>query len=294
MTVIQWNGSKCSLFEKIRAGQVIRAIRDERGGKPEALVFDENDTDPDMKLFWDGLGGKGRIKTAQEGGSDSDAAAQLQDIVKLFRLSDKSGSMKFTLEKKGDLSKRDLDTNDTFILDNGAEIFVWIGKKASADEKKLGMQYAQRYLADYGRPAYLPISRVLEGSENELFNLNFGGGMLTRDIDFNAPESGGRAPCCPHHPTGSCSTPAAAASSGGGSLPAYAAGGAAGAGSSASAGASGGLPSYATGGSKVSTVASLTQRFGGKNAVKGQNVESRELEDAAKQVFSVFKNKFKF
>merc|ERR1712110_1190997 len=109
------------------------------------------------------------------------------------------------------------------------------------------------------------------GSENELFNLNFGGGMLTRDIDFNAPESGGRAPCCPHHPTGSCSTPAAAASSGGGSL-----------------------PSYATGGSKVSTVASLTQRFGGKNAVKGQNVESRELEDAAKQVFSVFKNKFKF
>jgi len=294
MTVIQWNGSSCSLFEKVRAGQVVRAIRDERGGKPEALIFDENDNDPSMNQFWDGLGGKGRIKTAAEGGSDKDAAAQLQDLVKLFRLSDKSGSMKFTLEKSGDLSKRDLDTNDTFILDNGAEIFVWIGKKASANEKKLGMQYAQRYLSDYGRPAYLPISRVLEGSENELFNLNFGGGMLTRDIDFNAPESGGRAPCCPHHPTGSHS--AAPASSGGSSLPAYAAGGAAtgAVAGGAAAGASSGLPAYAAGGSRVSAVSSLTQRFGGKNAVKGQSHEARELEDAAKQVFSVFKNKFKF
>ena len=30
-----------------------------------------------------------------------------------------------------------------------------------------GMQYAQQYLVDHNRPAYLPISRVLEGGENQ-------------------------------------------------------------------------------------------------------------------------------
>merc|ERR1712137_1040016 len=106
----------------------------------------------------------------------------------------------FTLEKTGNLSESDLDSNDAFILDNGAEIFAWIGKKASKDERKLAMQYAQKYLQDNNRPAYLPISRVMEGGENAVFDLNFGGGELTRDLDFSADA--GPPPCCPHYPEG--------------------------------------------------------------------------------------------
>ena len=53
-----------------------------------------------------------------------------------------------------------------FIVDNGAEIFVWIGKNASGVERKKGMQYAQQYMAEHGKPNYLPISRVLEGGEH--------------------------------------------------------------------------------------------------------------------------------
>merc|ERR1712137_1450852 len=104
--------------------------------------------------------------------------------------------MKFTLEKTGNLSKSDLDTNDAFILDNGSEIFVWIGKKASADERRLAMQYAQKYLQDNNRPAFLPISRVIEGGEK------------TRDLNFNsadAPPS-----CCPHYPEGAAGAAAKA------------------------------------------------------------------------------------
>lgn len=150
----------------MRAGEVVRAMKDERGGKPEAYIYTEGDSDAGLNKFWDALGGKGSIKSAKEGGDDAQAAAAATAQVKLFRLSDKKGGMKFTLEKTGDISKRDLDTNDAFILDNGAEIFAWVGKKASKDERKLAMQYAQQYLQSENRPATMPISRVVEGGEN--------------------------------------------------------------------------------------------------------------------------------
>lgn len=195
MEIIQWNGSGASLFEKMRAGEVVRALRDERGAKPEAYIYDEGDSDAGLDKFWDALGGKGKIKSAKQGGSDADAAAQAQEQVKLYRLSDKKKEMKFTLEKTGSLSKRDLDSNDAFVLDNGSEIFVWIGKNASQAERSQGMRYAQKYLAENNRPAYLPISRVMEGTDSAVFDLNFGGGELSRDL-FSADS--GPPPCCPH------------------------------------------------------------------------------------------------
>src|SRR3990167_10702993 len=180
------NGKQSSLVEKMRGGNIVRAIKEERGGRPEAYIFEEGDKDAGIKTFWDALGGvPKKIKSAKEGGDDNDAAREAAQAVKLFRLSDKGGTLNFTLEKTGDVKKTDLDSNDAFILDNGAEVFVWIGKRASRDEKKFvrlippivtrlctntiflqGMQYAERYLKDNGRPPYTPISRVIEGGEN--------------------------------------------------------------------------------------------------------------------------------
>jgi len=199
MTLIQWNGKQASLFEKMRAGQVVRAIKDERGGNPEAYIYEEGDKGLDA--FWAALGGQpASIKNAREGGDDGQSAQAAVAQVKLYRLSDAKGTMAFTLEKSGDISKQDLDSKDAFILDNGSEVFVWIGKQSSPQERKLGMQYAEQYLQQNGRPPFTPISRVIEGGENAVFDLNFSGGELSRDLDFDAIESGGKAPCCPHYP----------------------------------------------------------------------------------------------
>ena len=131
------NGKQSSLVEKMRGGNIVRAIKEERGGRPEAYIFEEGDKDAGIKTFWDALGGvPKKIKSAKEGGDDNDAAREAAQAVKLFRLSDKGGTLNFTLEKTGDVKKTDLDSNDAFILDNGAEVFVWIGKRASRDEKK--------------------------------------------------------------------------------------------------------------------------------------------------------------
>lgn len=60
-----------------------------------------------------------------------------------------------------------------FIFDTVGEVYVWIGKGASAGEKSKGLSIAQNYLTKAGKPAWTPISRILEGGENETFEANF-------------------------------------------------------------------------------------------------------------------------
>jgi len=67
------------------------------------------------------------------------------------------------------VSRRALDGNDVFVYDTGAEIFVWVGKAASSSERSQGLRLATEYLANTGRPPFLPISVVPEGAENEYF-----------------------------------------------------------------------------------------------------------------------------
>jgi len=174
MNIYQWNGGKAGPSEKMKGAQLSRALDDERKGLPKVHVFEEAHTGADQQPFWELLGGRpSSIKTAEEGGSDLDAEKGT-GTKKLFRLSDATGSMKFEQVGEGAAVKKSLlDSNDVFILDTGAEVFAWIGKKSSDEEKKKAMGFAQTYLGNFNRPAYLPISRILEGGENEVFEASF-------------------------------------------------------------------------------------------------------------------------
>jgi len=166
----QWNGKKSGIFEKNKGAMLTRAISDERGGRAKVHVVEEGTEDED---FWKILGGKpDKIKTAEEGGSDEEA--EKNQTKKLFHLSDATGSMVFKEVGSGPSIKySSLLTDDVFIYDVGAEVFVWIGKGASVDEKKKAMQYAQDYLKKNARPLFLPITRILEGAENGVFKAHF-------------------------------------------------------------------------------------------------------------------------
>lgn len=166
MNIYQFNGTGAGAMEKAKAAELSRAIDDERKGLPEVHVFEENDTDDTAQTFWGKLGGKTAIKTAEEGGCDDEASKVPK---RLFRVSDASGKMEFTEEKN--VSKASLDTNDAFVFDAGFKVFVWVGKGATKEEKAKGLSFATQYLADNARPKTLPISRVLEGGENEEFNV---------------------------------------------------------------------------------------------------------------------------
>jgi gelsolin len=164
LKIYQWNGSKAGVTEKSKATILSRALDDERGGKPQVIVLEDGDKDKD---FWGPLGGY--EKPALEAGPDDEITGDK----KLFRLSDHSGKMEFKEIAHGKVAKSLLDSNDAFVLDAGSEVFVWIGKKASAEERKQGLGYAQTYLKNSGRPAWTPISCILEGAENEYFKASF-------------------------------------------------------------------------------------------------------------------------
>ena len=94
----------------------------------------------------------------------------------LYRLSDASGDVVF--EKVEPVSESSLHTDDAFLLDYSLAkerpaIFVWIGKGASLHERRLVVQYAQRFLNEHkaeGRVrAGIPIIKMVEGNESDDF-----------------------------------------------------------------------------------------------------------------------------
>jgi gelsolin len=174
LKLYQFNGRKSGPQEKMKGAQTSRAISDERKGLPQIFVIEEGEKGSDSKEFWTAMGGEAAIKTAEEGGSDDDAENEGNKVRKLFRLSDASGTMTFSEVGSGSNIKRNqLDSSDVFIFDDGAEVFAWIGKKSSVEEKKKALSFAQDYLTKYNRPMWLPICRILEGAENETFENQF-------------------------------------------------------------------------------------------------------------------------
>lgn len=168
----QMNGSKSSGGERMKAAQLARAIDDERKGLAEIHVATDGDGDDDFwPVFWEALGGEGEI--SEDSGCDIEASKEADLLKKLFRLKEEGGKFEFNLVAEGKFKKDMLDSDDVFILDQGQEVFVWAGKTSNKQERKWGIQYAQRYLGDYNRPKALPISRILEGGENEVFETSF-------------------------------------------------------------------------------------------------------------------------
>jgi len=164
LKIIQWNGSKSNGAERNKAAQLARAIDDERKGLAHVEVLSEGENAPE---FWAALGGQGAVAAE----STSHTLKAHEPV--LNRLSDASGQLTFTEVARGKLNKSHLASDDTFILDTGSEIFAWIGRGASVNERKLAIQYAQQYLNSHGLPPQTTISRILEGGENEIFEHAF-------------------------------------------------------------------------------------------------------------------------
>jgi hypothetical protein len=169
----QMNGAKSSNGERIKAAQLVQAIRDEREGRAKVHVAEQGDGDKDFwPTFWQAFGGEGPI--SDESGSDSQATVQSEHTRRLMRLQEQGdGVFHFAEVATGHFDKGALDSNDVFIVDAGQEVFVWIGKGSSPRERRNGIQYAQKYLVDFNRPKALPIHRILEGGENEVFETLF-------------------------------------------------------------------------------------------------------------------------
>jgi len=165
LEVFQWNGAKCDPCEKMHATKLMADLHSERNGKiSKPVIMDEGQEDP---KFWSLLGGKTSVSAHVHKSNK-----QKRDK-SVHKLSDSSGKLTFSQISKGSISKSALKSEDVFIVDNGDEIFAWVGSKSSPQEKKNALIYAEKYLEDHKLPMRTPISRVLEGKESDEFNHSF-------------------------------------------------------------------------------------------------------------------------
>jgi len=173
-SVIQWNGVKSGKFEKMKAVEVLTALREDRNGRVAVTVMDG--VEPN-KEFWETLGVSGGAAPASVAEPTPDEDKKIEYPRKLFKLSDSSGHLEMSLvgEGKGKILKSKLDSTDVFILDMSSVIFVWIGKLASKQERANGIKFGVQYLKEAGRPLDTTVTRVTGGRETEAFWAGFDG-----------------------------------------------------------------------------------------------------------------------
>lgn len=164
LKVYLWIGAESNAFEKSKGGALAHNIVAGRQGKAKLI----SDADDD---FWKILGGSiSDIKAANTAlKPEVENLAIDSEKVVLFQLSDSTGKMVFSKIAEGKINASMLNTNDVFILDGGIQLFVWIGKRASASEKSQSMKYAEKYMKDNNRPMTLPVTRIGEGQINQVF-----------------------------------------------------------------------------------------------------------------------------
>ncbi|ESO90008.1 hypothetical protein LOTGIDRAFT_192582 [Lottia gigantea] len=146
-TVYQYNGANCSKDEKFKAAQYCQQLESERNGKAKCEVLEGNEISPSHPFF-------ASLQDDDEADSDDEGT---DGVKELYKVSDAGGSCSFNKVKDGPISQGDFSSDDVFVLDTKEDLFVWIGKGASIDERKNALSYAHGYLSKTNHP-FIPIT----------------------------------------------------------------------------------------------------------------------------------------
>jgi len=155
---IQWNGKTANKDERIKAAQFLQHLESERNGKCKTEVLDEVDISPEHSFY------RGLPDTPYE----KEAAHTSNFPKSLFRLSDESGKLQFTLVCENTTPRSMLEDHDVYMIDNGKFLFIYVGGAASKEEKLNAMSYAHNYLQQTPH-ALIPITVLSAGQKSAEF-----------------------------------------------------------------------------------------------------------------------------
>ncbi|KAL1442183.1 hypothetical protein MTO96_030894 [Rhipicephalus appendiculatus] len=155
--VYVWIGSKADEDDVRLAEELARSLY---GAMEYSIVTVDEGEEPE-NFFWVGLGGKAPYDTH----------------ARLFRCSNEKGYFAIS-EKCADFCQDDLADDDIMILDNGAQVFIWVGSRCSEVEVKLAYKSAQVYVQNLRvKQPELPRKLMLtvKGKESRRFTKCFHG-----------------------------------------------------------------------------------------------------------------------
>ncbi|KAL0798285.1 hypothetical protein Bca101_053459 [Brassica carinata] len=181
--IFQFNGSNSSIQERAKALEVVQYIKDTyHDGTCEVATVEDGRlmADAESGEFWGFFGGFAPLprKTA----NDEDKTCN-SDITKLFCVEKGQAN-----PVEGDSLKREmLDTSKCYILDCGLEVFVWMGRTTSLDDRKVASGAAEEMIRSSERPKSQMI-RIIEGFETVTFRSKFG--TWTQETNTTVSEDG--------------------------------------------------------------------------------------------------------
>ncbi|CAH8387648.1 unnamed protein product [Eruca vesicaria subsp. sativa] len=166
--IYQFNGANSNIQERAKALEVVQYLKDKyHEGTCDVAIVDDGklDTESDSGEFWVLFGGFAPI--GRKVVNDDDIVPE-STPPKLYCITD--GQME---PIDGDLSKSMLENTKCYLLDCGAEVFVWVGRVTQMDERKAANQSAEEFLASENRPKATRVTRVIQGYESHSFKSNF-------------------------------------------------------------------------------------------------------------------------
>merc|ERR1719381_123370 len=175
--IFVWKGSGASGQEKMTAGLIAARMRDHVG--EEIVHVEDGEEEAECDEEWTEhlpLSGKGEVMD-KDAAADKAVTTEVAKSIDLFKVSDVTGEMKTEQVKEGDLSKDDLDPNDAFLVSAGAlGIWVWLGQKATKEERQSAMQLGEKFIRENGLPPQTALTRTFQGGEPEEFKSLFHSG----------------------------------------------------------------------------------------------------------------------
>ncbi|KAL0904665.1 hypothetical protein M5K25_026795 [Dendrobium thyrsiflorum] len=180
--IFQFNGSNSSIQERAKALEVVQYVKDAyHEGKCDVATVEDGKlmADADAGEFWGLFGGFAPLPRR----TSDDNVNGISPAIKLFSI-EKGQPVPVAADK---LVRQLLDTNKCYLLDCGFEVFVWMGRSTSLEERKSASASAEELSHGPGRPK-VQIIRVIEGFETTIFRAKFD--AWPRTVDVSLSEDG--------------------------------------------------------------------------------------------------------
>lgn len=172
--IFVWIGPKSSKIEKIKGANIARKMRDEeKAGRAHIHIIDK-DWDSN-EFFFKSLGSRDKtIKAAEAGGDDIDMIRMAEREMTLYKVlldNDKPDIEEVTVRP---FKRAMLKSEHCYVLDSGfGGIFVWTGKVCPFETRKKVWKGVHTFIAERGFPAWINVTRVVEGGESPIFQQYF-------------------------------------------------------------------------------------------------------------------------
>ncbi|KAG2455495.1 FLII protein, partial [Polypterus senegalus] len=136
--VYTWVGRAADPDEAKLAEEIMNTMFDETYSKQvddSRTIFVINEGEEPENFFWVGIGSQ----------KEYDEDAEYMKHARLFRCSNEKGYFSVS-EKCSDFCQDDLADDDIMLLDNGKEVYMWVGTQTSQVEIKLSLKACQVYI----------------------------------------------------------------------------------------------------------------------------------------------------